>query len=91
MPELSVRWARTALGAPQFEIGRVNVTPRTADLSSPLLEISPRALDRVLELNQQDFAIYTHALARFFAILPSLAQTEAQAPDLLPAYRSRAA
>jgi len=71
-PEMSLRWARAALGAPQFDIGRVNVTPKAADISSPLLEMSHRALDRVLEMNQKDLAIYSHALGRFFATLPSL-------------------
>lgn len=65
-PELSARWARTALDLPDLMIEAANVTPRTGEPGADLARIAPETLGRIMSLNELDLAIYRHALDRFF-------------------------
>ena len=64
-PDLSVRWARKALDAPDFTLPRENVSSSSASPSADVLHLSEAAYSSLLDMNQADLAIYSHALERF--------------------------
>jgi hypothetical protein len=65
-PVLSIRWARAAMGAPDFAVTLANVSPDQPAESRHTLGISEEAFSRILEINPHDLAIYGHAVGRFF-------------------------
>ncbi len=64
-PELSVRWARRALDAPDFNLSRENTSSAAAAPSADVLGLSERAYAHLMEINQADVAIHSHAMRRF--------------------------
>jgi len=64
-PELSVRWARKALDAPDFDLPRENTSSAVAAPSAEVLQLSDRAYGYLMDINQSDVAIYSHAMLRF--------------------------
>lgn len=87
-PELSVRWAASALGAPDFAVDIANVTPTAANLSSNVLGLSPRTFGRLMEMNQLDLTIYAHAMGRFFSEVRDLAFVDAAPASRADAWAS---
>jgi hypothetical protein len=77
-PQLSTLWGRQALGLPNLDIGRSNVTPQDARVvqGGEALDEATRAL--LLIRNHYDLAIYNHAVRRFLQIVATMGRT----PDL---------
>lgn len=81
-PQLSVLWGRQALGLPDLDIGRSNVTPQDGGGGPGGQDVDEATRALLLIRNHYDLATYNHAVQRFLQIAAKLAR--APDPDGVP-------